>query len=168
MLSCRRGFIDLTFLIVIIFVLTIAAFVGYIILDQTSTALAGSSAQAKAINSSVVQMRGALVSGLDVGIPFIFIGIGVTILAISYFVRASPFFYLIGFLFIIISVVMGMFFSNIYESLAGATALSGVSAQFSYTGFLFANLPIFIGVFALLMVIIFLAKRSGGGDAYGL
>lgn len=74
----------------------------------------------------------------------------ISILISNFLVKANPVFYVVYFLVGIVAIIFSVFVSNAYENLLTNNALGTTLSGFTGTNFLMAQLPIIVGVIAIL------------------
>jgi hypothetical protein len=152
----RGSFVDIIFLVIIIFVLSILIIVGLQVGETLQTGL-----QPHLDNTSQDLVSDALDS-----YPSVFDGIFLTVLIFltifivvtAAMIDTHPVLFILAALLLAALLFVGAILANTFEEIMGDSALSSQAAQFPITMFIMTNLPIFIGVIGALTIIALYAK----------
>lgn len=146
----------------LIYYVSIMFFIGFIVLMgakvagefnsgiQNTTNVNLSASETQVLDN----IAGQYYSSIDNAVLFLAIGLAIVTLILAALVKIHPIFiplYLIGEVFIIIVSAVA---SNIYQTAASDSTLSGVASQLTFTGLVLTYLPIFVGVIGTLIMIV--------------
>lgn len=104
-------------------------------------------------------------------LPYIFIMVLVSVLVglalTAYFIESSIVFLVVGFIFLIISLIISAPISNFYEDFIAVEDFSVTTSAFSITNLVMLNLPYFILIIGGVFLIVMFGKKhfetAGGG-----
>lgn len=155
---------DIFFVIVFLFIFAI----GFVVAYYTYDTVVDNMQDNPIINASSPTMEvlesGRYVSDkLDYMLFVIFIGLLLGMIISGWFVGAVPLFAFIYFLFIVVSVVLAMVFSYVWDQI-GIGVLSSATSQFTIMNHIFNHFGLYIGMTGFIGLIVMFAKAYTGGN----
>jgi hypothetical protein len=149
-------------MIVLIFVIAVAAVVTYLLSSSINDALAASPID-QGGKDLFREQNDRFDNVFDYGILTLFIGVVIALLVTSYVLQTNP-----GLFFLVLIVVtifggISGYLSNAYETMTNDAVLGATAANFPVTNFLMANYMVLIIIVIFLMLIVFFAKPNDGG-----
>jgi hypothetical protein len=154
-----KGFIilDIMMIIIVLFLVGMGVFIGSKMLtaieDQTSD-----------INSSTYINQSYLKQGeygLDVmnGVfIFLVVGLFIAVLIGAYMINEHPIFFIISFFLLVIMVMIGAGFSNVFESFSQTAEFSDQAGHFNIITEVMSKLPYIILIFGAIILIVMFGK----------
>lgn len=156
---------DVILIIVVVFVMGIAAFIMNYMGNTAITQMVNT----PAINESTEAVT-ALNSATDVNNRFdyivfgCFIGFVLAMMITGWLVGGHPIFMFIYFIFVIIAVVVAVVLSNTWEMVSTSSVFGTTIANFTITNHLLTNMPIYAAVIGILGLIVMFAKPFIAGE----
>jgi|TARA_Y100000310_G_scaffold341928_2_gene442890 hypothetical protein len=92
---------------------------------------------------------------------FIMVGLGLTVVVSSFFIRAHPIFYFVSLIVYAFITMISAILSNAYEELIGTT-LAAAGASFPIIDHLMSNFPYYMMGLSFVVAIVLYAKRGDG------
>lgn len=98
-----------------------------------------------------------------------FFGFLLTFIFSSYLTNGNPVLIVAYFVMGVISIILSMFTSNLWEDLTASSLFTSSLANFAFANHVMLNLPIYIGVFFFIGLVIVFAKpqRAFDGEVFG-
>lgn len=140
---------DLFFVAIFLFLIGITLLVSYFLLDEIQSGTNGT------LDSNYFTKGKTALEGFNFGILMILFGVVATIIMSAFMIRTHPAFAVFSILMLVIVIVVGIQFSNFYNTFASTTSFSSIaSTEFSIVTWLMNNLPIVLLIFGILIIII--------------
>ena len=99
----------------------------------------------------------------DYAMIFVLVTTALTLFVSAFFIRSNPFFFILSFLGMGITVLISVLYSNIYTTIIGKDAFITETGGLPITSYLFTYFPYFMIVIGIVFMIIFHAKTRGQG-----
>ena len=144
---------------VIILFFGVVVLIGFKISDEINTHVQASDIigqydpgnNAKTASSKLVGYYPGI---LDNSFLFLAIGMGIATIILAALVRVHPIFIPLFFIGLIVVIFGCGLFSNIYQEMAATGQLSGYANQLTFTSLILNYLPLIVGVFGILLMIV--------------
>lgn len=91
---------------------------------------------------------------IDNSFLFLTLGLGIMVLIFAAMVRIHPIFIPVFFVGLIFIIFLSGLFSNIYQEAATTSELTGYASQLTFTTTILTWLPLIIGVFGILLMVV--------------
>jgi len=161
--SMHKGTIlDMSEMIIIMFIAAVALFAVFYVLAEIETPLAEQGADTQYIDDA----QGAL-EIFDMMMPFVLAGLVFAIIMGATMLDTHPAMFAFSIFLFIIMLILWMVFGNVFYYFSSDSTISSVRTDMAYTTIIFDNI-LFIGfVIGLIILIALYAKyKSGGGVGY--
>lgn len=152
----KGSVLDVLFIFTIIFVTAVVAIFGTLVVTEMNTRL-------QTIDSIPAVAKNAAQGGVDFFVywdPIIMIFLGglmVATLVAATQLNAHPVFFVGAFMFLIVTVLVGAQFSNMFLEFANNSAITSASIQFPLVVQFFQNGPLFLAGFTFLLLVVMFA-----------
>lgn len=114
---------------------------------------------------AIAQLNDFGMNGIQRGFFFIFIGLCIAQLISAFYVDTHPVWLFLYIIFLAITVILGAYLGNLYETFSSNAAFTGFTQD--YITIVMQNIvKIVIGIGALSMIIIFVKFGFGGGQRF--
>jgi len=162
----KRGFFDLIYIIIILFILGVTILLAKLIVvkfnETAQPAINASSARAAKI---MVDVENKTVPQFDKIFFGAMIGAQLGVLLLSYKLKSSPAFYFLGVLFVMITVLISAIFSNVFEEIRTTAELNTISSSgLPIMNYIWSRMPLLIGAFGVVVLVVTYAM---GRSEYG-
>lgn len=135
--------------------------------DNLSDALTSSTPQDSSANvTKILNDAGGGISMFNNLFPFLLIGIIGYVAITALMFKSHPAFFFIGLIVLGVAIILAVTFSNVYEAIGDKPAFANADAEFTISGFILSNLPIFtLIIFVIIAIVLFgIPKASVGGN----
>jgi hypothetical protein len=155
---------------VVFFILAIAFFVTFSFVTNVYDRIIQNTIVASSSDAvSALEGGKSMTNRMDYVYFAIFIGIVLSIMITGWFTGGHPIFMFIYFIFIVITVVLSMFFSNIYVDVTAMPAFSAVNVEsaFPLMNTIMLQLPIIMSIIGIIGMVVMFAKpgiEGSGGN----
>ena len=159
----RASIQDIFYIVIGFFVVAVCLLFVFKLVSSANTNMQGMDVltdEAKSMSSSITTF---IPQSFDVGMLILFIGMMIAMLILAMLVPVHPVFMVFYLIILVIGVVFGGFLSNFYESIATNEALAVEASQFYWMGLIFRYLPMLMGVFGLVLMVV-MYKVYGGSQ----
>ena len=161
--KARKGFVDLIILLGAIFILAIV----FLLIRQAwsqieQPLLSDGGLNQDNASKQAVASSDMVASGLDGILVFVFFGMVIVIIALSFFLRSHPVLFFAIIMILLFIIGLAAEFSNIFGDISSDQDLSNANVTMPATNLLFSKLPIMFAVILFIVAIVFFAKRGGG------
>jgi hypothetical protein len=162
----KKAQLELLFMIAVLFMIGLVAFVGYRMFTEINTDMQADntiSAEAKAASSSLYSRFPSI---FDSGFIFVFVIIWISILVSSYFIDSSPAFFIISLILFAFTIVVALGLNEGYEAILQDSEFSTYNTVFPMTNYIISNLPLVAVIVGFSILIVLYAKARGSGGGY--
>lgn len=98
-------------------------------------------------------------SGFDLGILIIAIGLLFAVFVSAFFIDTHPVFMIISIILLIVAVGIGAIWENMYTQVVSTSSLADTAAQYSAADFLFSRWSLILAIGGMIAIIALYAKR---------
>ena len=88
----------------------------------------------------------------------LFIALILGVIITGWFVGGNPIFMFIYFIVVIIAVILGMIFSNIWDSVSQSSVFGTTVANFTISNNIMGNLPLYLAIIGIIGLVVMFAK----------
>ena len=117
---------------------------------------------------NITTMNSAVDGGIflfDVMFPFLILGLIIMSLVFAFLSNGNPVFIFLSIFILIIAILLGVVFSNIYQQIISTSEISEASGHFSIITIFMQNFPLIITIISVITIIALVALgRKGGTD----
>jgi hypothetical protein len=152
----KKGSIqDLALILTILFFFSIVVLIGFKVSDMFTTEIAtmGSDIPTEA-NTAATQLTNYYPGVMDNMFLFLMVGMSMVALLLASLVRIHPAFIGLFFIALIIIIVIGGAFSNVYQEMSTNAEFSALTDRMTFMDLIMTYLPFFIGVIGITLSII--------------
>jgi hypothetical protein len=86
------------------------------------------------------------------------VGLAVAVGISGFLLRDHPAFFFVGLILLLFFVLLAALFSNIYDGVSTAPAFVSYKSEFSKMDYIMSNMPLYLGMIGLLILIVIYAK----------
>jgi len=150
----KASIIDVLPLMLLVFIFSICAVVGYVIYDGMVDA------GFYTILTAAVPMQAGFertFDAMDWMVGFLFVGAAISSIVGAILIRSHPAFFFLSIVVLLIEIVVSTVFSNIWYELVTNASMSSALTQFPVADWVLSNLPVMILVIALVMAVVMYA-----------
>ena len=152
---------DTMFFSIMLFVLIIAAVLSVYTFNKVTDALKEQGLTGEALE--VTEKMNSSMDFLDYFFLMVFIGMFIAMIILAFMIRTHPALFIPYILLMIITIVVSVAISNAYYAFSlEETLASTISAKFPIADYLMRNLPLEIGIFGIVLLIIMYSKTQDG------
>ncbi len=157
---------------ILFFAVFFMLFVAFFVFSSLFVALQGVEIVADSAGT-VINSGQMMFNQLDKIAVAFFIGMFLSIIGTSWFVSGNPLGMIAYFLMGVISVLLSMFISNIWEAITEAAPFTATLGAFPFANYVMTNLALYIGIFWFVGIVVTFAKpyifnNNSGFDGGGL
>lgn len=151
---------DLIVIPVFLFIIAFSFVIGFYIYGEMNTEIQATSmtTTSKTMFSDNYSSYTGTFDGIFL---FVMVGLGLTVIVSSFFIKAHPIFYFASLIVYAFITVISAIFSNAYEDLMGTTLLAA-SSGFPIINNILTNLPYYCMGISFVVAIVLYAKRGDG------
>jgi glucan phosphoethanolaminetransferase (alkaline phosphatase superfamily) len=144
-----------------LFVLIIAAVLSVYTFNKVTDALKEQGVSGEALE--VTEKMNSSMDFLDYFFLMVFIGMFIAMIILAFMIRTHPALFIPYILLMVITIVVSVAISNAYYAFSlEETLASTISAKFPIADYLMRNLPLEIGIFGIVLLIIMYSKTQEG------
>lgn len=155
----QGSIIDIVFLIVILFALSLFIIIGYKIMDTINDEFQTKSDLSTTAKGHISDLEGRFVNLFDGIFITIMIFLTIIIAVGVYFLNLHPIFYVPAILIAIFVIIMAGVFGNAYNEITESTDIKTEADKFTLIPFIFENFVVFITIISFLIIIVMYAKQ---------
>jgi hypothetical protein len=156
----RGSLIDLLVVIIAIFVLAVATFIGYTLLDGI---IPGFQEQEGFNATKLTNVQGTY-GVVDNMFLFIFIGVVAAVIVSSFVIDTHPIFFVFSIILFAIILLIAMVFKDAFTELSGAPGFAAANTAMSNMSLVWSNIHLILPAMAGLIILALYAKgRKIGG-----
>lgn len=97
----------------------------------------------------------------EAGMLIIIVGLALSAILGAFLIRSHPAFFGVAFLILVLFVIIGGVFSNVYEKFKDNGNISTIASEFGIINFIFTKLPLWTLIISLLIAIVMFSKPGG-------
>lgn len=157
---------DILIWIIYIFILAVGLFILMYIIPSISTGLRGSGLNNSAEGAGAInQLEDIGTSTINNGFMMLFVGLIISMMITSFLVRTHPIFLFLYIFILAITLLLGMYIGNAYNTLSTNSIFSSMVNNASFINLVMNNIvEITLAVGALSMIIVFAKFSTFGGQ----
>jgi len=145
---------DISMIGVVLLFLSILLLVGFKVTSELNDRFQASPIPDAKGKASSAQLTDYYPGVIDNTFLFFAVGLAMVTLMLAAMVRVHPIFIPFFFIGLIVLIFLTGIFSNIYQEMAADSNLAGYAAELTFTTTLMENLPLIVGVFGILLMIV--------------
>lgn len=168
----KGSILDLVFMIIICFVLSVSFILSYYVTEQFHSTLNQTIydqglEKSGGYNESLEIMGEGEQALLKFGDAFIviIIAIGIAIVIGASMIRTHPIFFVASLFMLVIFIFIGAQFSNFFNAIIITSEFASVANEFPLMVKIMRNMPIFVLIFGAITAIVMYGKIKTGGEA---
>lgn len=156
---------DIIIFAIVLFVMTFSIIISYLILDE----LHGGTENLLNSRSRTMLAEGrSTITIFNAGFLVLTIGFGIAVIVSSFYIRTHPVFFFFAFLMLVIFIMVGAIFTNIFWEFINATPFANVVDAFPIMIEVMKNYPLVICVIGFLAILVMYAKSRSTVEEEGI
>jgi hypothetical protein len=158
MLQSRKGnMLDLPLIIIVLFAFAFVVLISSVILDEFQDATHDTN-----INQTYIDRGIDSVIMLDSMFLVVTIMLGIATAIMAFYIKTHPVFFAISFVLLILFTLISVFFTNTFVFIYEHDTFADVAPSFPLIEYIFKDLPLFIAVIGIIIMIALYAKGGSG------
>lgn len=154
---------DAVYISVMVFALALGLLIiGFVSVTLTSHLANTTAFSADPYAKAAIEGTSHVTDKLDYLVMTVFLGMVLALIITSWYIGASPVFFFLYFVVILMGIVIGAILSNTWETVSTKALFSTVLGSFPMTNHILMYLPLYIAVVGFLGMTIMFAKPYGG------
>lgn len=161
----KRGTIqDLLYTLIVLFALSIIILIVFKVSNSINDKLQESNLLNSNSEEAFQKTNNTFPGALNTGFLVLMVGLAVTSLVLASLVRVHPVFFIFYIIILALLIVFSAIFSNVYQEMAANSGFSAEADRLNIISIFMQGLPIFVGVFGVLLAIVMYKNYRGAGE----
>lgn len=152
--------LDILFIIVVLFVLSFSIYLSTNLYFSVASSLNQSDSIGNTSKSIINNYGGKMTNIFDNTFVFVFIGLILAVGVGAFLIRSHPAFFFISLGLLVLFVMLGTIFSNLYGSVSSSSAFSPYVSSYVKMDYIMTHLPMLIVIAGILIMIVMYAKNN--------
>jgi len=151
---------DIMFVLVALFLFAFISMLMMGVYNSYTDSIEGSEAFNNTVNNAVEESAGTTLRAFDYIFMFFLFGLIVIVIASTFTIRTHPLFFFVSLLLLIITVIIGGVFSQVFETSAETDIMQDGANEYTVIPFVMDHLPTIILMVGVILVVILYAKTK--------